>query len=229
MRAIRRLHATHVILIGAVDNETIQRQLPEGTRITGYQGANRYQTALKVAQALRAAGGNTATVFFSSGNNANLTDALTIDPVAAEDHAPVLLLPPTGGLPKGYAALLAHTTTSYIVGAAASYPVKVPDAVRLAGVNRYATAALVNAKFFPQPMGVVLTNADGAHLVDALTAGPLAGERGFPIVMVSASIIPGPTYDYLESIADSVSGIDLAGGTASLSPLMASAVQQMLQ
>jgi len=229
LSAIRRLGAKRVILIGAVDNATIRGQLPRTTSVVGYAGANRYATSLKVALAIKAEHGNLSTLFFSSGNNANLTDALTIDPVAAEDRSPVLLLPPKGGLPSGYAQLLKSAATTYVVGAAASYRVKLPHVVALAGINRYATAALVNQRFFPHPMGVVITNADGAHLVDALTAGPLAGKMAFPMIMVSSTVIPGPTYDYLQSVSSSVSAIDVVGGSAAVSLPMESAVEEMMQ
>ncbi len=229
LNTLTRLGARRVILIGAVDNKAVIRQLPSRVHVIGYAGPNRYATALKVALAIKAAKGNMSTLFFSSGNNANLTDALTIDPVAAERRSPVLLLPPKGGLPSGYAALLKSARLTYVVGAATGYHDSLPNEVAVAGADRYATAALVNQKFFNQPMGVVLTNADSGHLVDALTAGPLAGEKSFPIVMVSSTIIPGPTYDYLESIANSVSGIAVVGGVDSVSSLMTSAVQEMLR
>ncbi len=228
LSAIARLKATRVILIGAVDNAVVKKQLPRGTTIVGYAGANRYATSLQVALAIKADHGNLSTLFFSSGNNTNLTDALTIDPVAAADHSPVLLLPSTGGLPPGYARLIKAATSTYVVGAAASYHDKLGHVVALAGINRYATAQLVNQRFFPHPMGVVITNADGAHLVDALTAGPLAGKMAFPMVMVSSAVIPGPTYDYLKAVSDSVSAIDVVGGPDAVSPLMASALEQMM-
>ncbi len=229
LSAIKRLGARKVLLVGAVDNAAIKSQLPAGVSVAGYAGSNRYQTALDVARAIKSAGGNMSTLFFSSGENTNLTDALTIDPVAVRYRSPVLLLPAQGGLPAGYQALLKPTTSTFVIGAAASYGLKLPHAQTLSGVDRYSTAAAINQRFFPHPMGVVLTNADGSHLVDALTVGPLAGQEGFPIVMVSNTIIPGPTYDYLETISNSVSALVIAGGTESISSLMATAIAQMLK
>jgi hypothetical protein len=183
---------------------------------------------LQVALAVRRDGGSRNTLFLSSGQNANLTDALTIDPVAAEMKAPVLLLPSRGPLPAGYRKLLYTSAHTYVVGAAASYPFHPPHLTRLAGVDRYATATLVNELFFAHPMGVIITNAAGAHLVDALTAGPWAGRQDFPIVMVSSQIIPGPTYDYLQSITGSLSALEVAGGQTAVSTAMTQALLQLI-
>ncbi len=227
LKTLKELKVSRVVLIGVVDNPSVRSQLA-GLRIIAYRGNNRYATALKVALAVRHDGGNMTTLFFSSGADQHLTDALTVDPAAAALRAPVLLLPPTGGLPAGYSALLRFAPHAFVVGAAAKYSARPPHAVVLTGYDRFSTANAVNERFFSHPMGVVVTNAGVAHLVDALVVGPWAGERGFPIVMVSSHVIPGPTYDYLQSITNSVSAIGVVGGIRVVPSLMSSAIAQIM-
>ncbi len=228
LKTLKELKVSRVVLIGVVDNPSVRSQL-RGLSVIAYRGDNRYATALKVATAVRRDGGNATTLFFSSGANQHLTDALTVDPAAAALRTPVLLLPPTGGIPAGYQTLLRSSQNTYVVGAAANYSAKPRHATSLTGYDRFSTANAVNQRFFPHPMGVVVTNADSTHLVDALVAGPWAGDRRFPIVMVSSHVIPGPSYDYLQSITNSVSAIGVAGGIRVVPPLMSNAIAQIMR
>jgi len=53
------------------------------------------------------------------------------------------------------------------------------------GADRYATAALVAKKFFPNATELFL--ATGANYADALTAAAIAGSRGAPVLLVNPS------------------------------------------
>jgi putative cell wall-binding protein len=224
--ALQVLKVKRVILIGADNNASLRHQLPSGLTVVGYSGATRYQTAAAVFRAVEQAGGNRDAVFFASGNNANLTDALTVDPVAAAEKIPVLLVPPTGGLPKAYAALVRPSITSYVVGAAVSYHETLPHPVDLAGVDRYTTADLVNQRFFPHPSGIVITNA--SYLFDSLIASPYAGAHDMPMVMVNTTMIPGPSYDYLAAVAPEIKTVLTVGSAVAVSPAMQRAVTELL-
>ncbi len=224
---LKTLHVDHVILIGADDNAKLKSELPPGVTVTGYAGANRYQTSAEVFRAVETNGGNRRLVFYASGNNPNLTDALTVDAVASAKEAPILLLPPTGGIPKAYAGLISASQTSYVVGAAVSYHDKFSHVVDLAGVDRFATATLVNQQFFPHPTGMVVTNA--SYLMDSLVASTFAGTRQWPMVMVGTTVIPGPSFDYLAGVASSVTDMFAVGSSSALSSAMVKALVQLTQ
>lgn len=63
---------------------------------------------------------------------------------------------------------------------------------RLAGVDRYATAAAVSREFFAPgvPVAVIAT---GANYPDGLAAGPAADELGGPVLFVTKDAVPAAT------------------------------------
>ncbi len=225
--SLKALAPRRVILVGAVDNPTVRSQLPSAATVVGYRGTSRYQTAGKVAQAIVGAGGRFGHLYFASGNNANLTDALTVDAIAAAQRAPILLLPPGGRIPAIYRPLIGRARTIVVVGAAVKYHAHLPHPLNMAGIDRYTTAAEVNQRFFPHPSGVVVTNA--AFLLDALVASPWAGMHQQPIVMVNQNVIPGPSYDYLVSLAGTIHTVLTVGTSGAVSPQMGKAVASLVQ
>src|SRR5580765_3917716 len=84
---------------------------------------------------------------------------------------------------------------------------------RLAGADRYATAAAVaHASFSPGvPVVYVVT---GRSFPDALTAGPAAAERGGPVLLVDDGI-PSSTASELHRLAPA--SIVVVGGQGAVS------------
>lgn len=224
--ALKALHVKRVVLIGAVNNPTIKTALA-GYKISGISGKTRFDTAANVAKAVEAERKTVSpVVFVASGEDANLTDALTVDPVAAALRAPVLLVAPTGGVPAAERPVRASARTTYVVGVAAGYHLRIKGAVTLAGVDRYTTADLVNQRFFPHPAGVVAYNQN--YLFNALVASPWAAAHRYPMVMVGATLIPGPIYDYLVAGAP-WHALALVGVGGGISPGMAAALTQVTE
>jgi len=62
---------------------------------------------------------------------------------------------------------------------------------RIAGPNRYATAAAVSKSTFDSS-GVIFI-ATGENFPDALAGGPVAGQLGGPILLVQKDAVPGNT------------------------------------
>jgi putative cell wall-binding protein len=85
---------------------------------------------------------------------------------------------------------------------------------RLAGIDRYATAAAVAHASFSAgvPVAFVVT---GNGFVDALTAGPAAAERGGPVLLVGQKTIPQSTADELTRLQPK--SIVVVGGTGAVS------------
>jgi putative cell wall-binding protein len=71
-----------------------------------------------------------------------------------------------------------------------------PRIVRLAGSDRYATAAQISAATYFRYPGAVMI-ATGATFPDALSGGAVAAQFGFPLLLVAQNSIPPATADEL--------------------------------
>lgn len=166
----------------AVPEAVVDRLRARGLVVERISGADRYATAAAVARAVRSRAGSARTeVLLASGAATSLVDALAAAGPAGATRRPVLLTGPTRLPDPTRSALDAVGATSVtVVGGTAA----VPDAVaaqtgrtvrRLAGADRYATAATVAAAFggsVPRSE-VVVVAGDGPTVVDALAAGSL--------------------------------------------------------
>jgi putative cell wall-binding protein len=174
----------------AVDTAFGQR----GLRTERLAGADRYATAVAVAGRVSDRPGG---VFLVSGEQ--FPDAVVAGAAAASRGEPILLVQP-GALPAATAAYLgAHSGASRtVVGGPAAVVQGVFQAagatLRVAGVDRYETAAAVANRFFPTANRVVVSS--GGKFTDALAASPEAARLGAAVVLVS----PAPTnatYSYV--------------------------------
>jgi putative cell wall-binding protein len=183
-------------------------------------GPDRVATAAAVSEATFP--GPVARVYVATAGN--FPDALAAGPVAGLGGAPILL---TGAeqLPAATAVELARLRPSEIVvlggtaavsdavvaelGALASQRVR-----RLAGTDRYATAAAVSREGFADGADVVLV-ATGENFPDALAGGPLAARLGGPILLVARESIPAATAAELARLGPK--RIVVLGGAAAVS------------
>ena len=196
------------------------------TDITRLAGADRYATAAAISRATFSAGVSVAYV----ATGANFPDALAGAAAAARHEAPVLLVRPselpdatrtelarlrpasivilggTGAVSDGVRAQLASLATSGSVQ-------------RLAGANRYATAAAISrATFLPGVAKVYI--ATGQTFPDALSGGALAGRDGGPVLLVTAAGIPAETRGELARLRPG--SIVILGGTGAVSDVVKS-------
>ena len=169
---------------------------PEMQRLSG---ADRFGTAAAVSAASFSPGVPVAYV----ATGANFPDALAAGAAAAELGGPVLLV--TGSaVPASTAAELARLqpVTIKLIGGAGVVSDGVLDALRgyatsgvaerVAGDNRYATAAAVSANTFGPGVDVVYV-ATGKNFPDALAGVAAAGVSGAPILLVSPTGVPAET------------------------------------
>ncbi len=166
-------------------------------------GADRYATAARVSATTFAPGAPVAYVATGS----SFPDALAAGPAAAKSGGPVLLTQATS-LPSATATELARLRPARIVVLGGTAVVS--DAVvarlrayatsgqvtRLAGADRYSTAARTSASVFA-PAAPVAYIATGASFPDALTGGVAAGRQKGPILLVSAGSVPAATVSEL--------------------------------
>jgi putative cell wall-binding protein len=89
-----------------------------------------------------------------------------------------------------------------------------PPITRIAGVDRYDTAAKVSASHFAPGLPVVLI-ASGEDYADALAAGPIGAAAGGPVLLTRAGSLPDATAAELTRLHPQK--IVVVGGTAAVS------------
>ncbi|SDS43299.1 peroxidase family protein [Microterricola viridarii] len=199
-----------------------------------FGGADRFDTAALLSRANFEPG--VATAFVTVGTN--FPDALSGGPAAAIANAPILLTH-TASLPRATAAELARLQPQSItvlggehvvdpavfetLSAYTSGPV-----TRLAGADRYETAAAVSAATFRGKAGVAYI-ATGANFPDALAASAAAGAEGTtegrgPVLLVADGAIPAATAAELTRLKPTK--IVVLGGTSVISPSVAAGLRK---
>ena len=197
-------------------------------------GANRYETATKIADRLSQLLGpiNGWRAFLTNGEN--FPDALAAAPMAALYGFPILFTPPKGDLHPATKKWLSKRKSPpgqdpfvvYALGSTASVPKvaantakKVSGAealLRLAGENRYETAVAINGTFGPLRPDIV-TIATGRNFPDALAGGAFAAKLGAPLYLIDGQATKADpsvrfAFYYLQQ-----SQYYVFGGTASVS------------
>jgi spore germination protein YaaH len=192
-------------------------------------GADRYGTAAAVSRA--SFGSGVPVAYIATG--ASYPDALAGGPAAARTGGPMLLTKPNE-LPSATAAELDRLRPAKIiilggtsvVGTAVANRL-VPYAtsgsvIRLAGADRYATAARVSLATFAPGVPVAYV-ATGTSFPDALAGGVAAGRQKGPILLVSPTAVPGATRTELDRL--NPQRIVVLGGPNAVSDAVANALR----
>lgn len=170
---------------GAVSDSVAEALRALAPSVERLAGADRYETAVAVSATMFESGADL--VFVATGRN--FPDALAGAAAGASRGAPVLLVP-GDSLPEVVANELTRlapaairvlggpaVVSDEVVGALGAFA---PDVARLAGADRYATAAAVSAAMFDADVRR-LALATGRAFPDALAAGPGGG----PLLLLS--------------------------------------------
>ncbi len=199
---LARLQPQQIVILGGtgVVSDAVASALGAYTSgtVTRLAGPNRYATAAAVGAATYGPG--VPVVYVATG--LNFPDALTGAAVAGFQDGPVLLVS-TNSIPTVTAVELARLAPQRIVILGGTGVVS--DAVastlgaytsgtvtRLAGRDRYATAAAISAATFAPGVPVVYV-ATGLDFPDALAGSAVAGSQGAPVLLVSTNSIPAAT------------------------------------
>ncbi len=192
-------------------------------------GADRYATAAAVSRSSFGAGVPVA--YIATGTS--YPDALAGGPAAAKAGGPMLLTM-RNELPSATASELARLRPAKIVILGGTSAVStavanrlVPYATtgqvsRLAGTDRYATAARVSLASFSPGVPVAYV-ATGTSFPDALAGGVAAGRQKGPVLLVSRTAVPGATKAELDRL--NPERIVVLGGTSAISDAVASALR----
>ena len=168
-------------------------------------GTDRYDTAVALSAQHFAMG--TTDVWLATGEA--FPDGLAASAIAGAHGGPVLLTRPNA-LPPGVAAELARLAPQnvWIVGGTTAVTDTVlqavqgavPDATvtRLAGPDRFGTAAALAEAFFPNATAVFV--ATGLNFPDALGAAPASAGEGAPAMLVTTTAVPPATEEQLRRL-----------------------------
>lgn len=196
---LERLGVSRIVVLGgstAVSDAVVEELRRHGS-VERSSGNDRFATAA----ALSAHWGSAPTVFLASGQS--FPDALSGGAAAAVHDAPVLLTR-AGGLPEATGTALTRLGPTRVVvlggaGAVSDTVVsqvrqRVPGASveRWSGKDRYATAAVVAERAWPQG-SVEAYYSTGANYPDALAGVPAAARSWAPILLVRKDCSPGAT------------------------------------
>jgi putative cell wall-binding protein len=192
---------------------------PTAGSVTRFAGQDRYATAAAISASYDA---GVPVVYIATG--LNFPDALAGAAAAGLTGGPVLLVT-KDGVPATTAAELArlHPGTIAVLGGAGVISDTVVATLwgyaaggvtRLAGENRYATAAAISAATYGPGVPVVYL-ATGLDFPDALAGAAAAGSEGAPMLLVSADGLPAATA--LELVRLQPSRIVLFGAVTSVS------------
>ncbi len=193
-------------------------------------GKDRYATAAEISKAAFPAGASVAYIAVGT----DFPDALAGVPVAAINGGPILLLPrdtipaetvnelnrlqPQKIVILGGTGVVSNTVQAQL-GSFTSGSVE-----RLAGANRFATAAAISASEFSPGVEVAYI-ATGANFPDALAGGPLAALNTGPILLVNRDGIPGETAAELTRLKPS--RVVILGGTVAVSSAVEDAIDAL--
>jgi putative cell wall-binding protein len=197
---------------------------PTTSSTTRVSGPDRYATAAAISAASFAPGVSTAVL----ATGAVFPDALTGGPYAARFGGPVLLVR-SDSIPAATAAELTRLRPQRIVilggtgsvgnGVASQAATYTSGSVsRLAGADRYATAAAISAAGFAPGVSVAYV-ATGTTFADALSGAALAARNHAPVLLVRTDAIPASTAAELKRLQPA--RIVVLGGPGSVSSAVA--------
>jgi putative cell wall-binding protein len=210
----------------ALDGTVVAAVAELGFDVIRHAGADRFATAGVIARSLP----SSQEAILASG--VDFPDALAASAPAARDGIPVLLTAPHH-LPRTTRIALAGRRTVTIAGGSAAVGPEVehavadlvPDVRRVAGRDRYATAAALLDAFYDDADGVSL--ASGTAFPDALAGARHAVALAQPLLLTASGSLPVPAEDRLRHLQPN--RIAVYGGTAAVSDLVAAAATQLAE
>ncbi|MBN2405881.1 MAG: cell wall-binding repeat-containing protein [Coriobacteriia bacterium] len=205
---------------------------PPAAPLDRLDGNTRYETAMTIAEEAFPSGAETAVIVTGE----QFPDAVCGSALAGAVNGPLLLTRKTA-LPSGLPQLLGPSGLDvgdiYVIGGdqaiepgvVAALEAAGHDVTRVAGRDRYATAASVASRVVQilgseYAGGVFVTRGD--EFPDALASAPLAYAGHGPVLLVQPASLPRVTADTLVSIG--ATDAIVVGGTAAVSDSVAAAL-----
>lgn len=217
MTEITRLGAKKVYIAGGEGSVSagVADQLKKaGIEVVRISGDNKYQTAIKIADMVRATGNKEEAILV---NGTKTADALSVSAFATKIKAPVLLTGATSLNADVDASLKAWNLKKLtVVGGVNSVAKSVEDTakaeakVRISGDNKYATSVAIAKHAYANPKSVMVAN--GVKTADALAAGAVTAKTMSPVVLVNGKTVAPELKTYLAGTEK----ISVVGGVDSI-------------
>ena len=233
---ITRLGATKAIIVGGTGavSGTVETTLKgRGLAVERIAGTNRYDTAAKIAAALRTALGVPGFDKAYVATGENFPDALAAGGIAAFEGAPILLTQ-KDALPsetRTAVTSLAVKQTVLLGGTgavSAAVAGQLPSPTRISGPDRYSTGIEV-AKYGLDTVGLsdaAIYLATGQNYPDALAAGAASAANGIPVILVQGTPpVPVAVTRFMQSRSPAIKQIKVLGGTSAVSNAVVNSVR----
>jgi type VII secretion-associated serine protease mycosin len=229
---LARLKPGRIVVLGgpsAVDGRVLAAlDAHTAGSVTRVAGADRYATAAGIS---RAAFASASTVYVATGEN--YPDALAAGAVAAARGAPLLLVR-AGAVPNPTLAelqrlgpdriVIVGSTGSVGTGVAATLA-EFGAVTRVSGADRYASTAALSAASFAANGPATVYVATGNAFPDGLTAGPIAGLRNGPLLLVPGTSLPGSVATELLRLSPTT--IVIVGGPQAITESVRTAIRDL--
>jgi putative cell wall-binding protein len=229
MRARTAIGALVAALAAVAATTAIGTTAGAAPTVTRIQGESRYATAAAISAF--AYDDHPEVAYITTGTN--FPDALAAAPVAAKKPGPVLLVR-QDAIPQSVQEELfrLRPETIVVLGGPAAVSERVVEklqdtnytqnpVIRVAGADRYETAAKLSAGVFAPGVPVAYV-ATGTAFADALSGGAAAGAEGGPMLLVRPGDIPATTANELDRL--NPAKIVVLGGTNAVSPAVQTAL-----
>ena len=203
---VNRLNAKEIVFVGGgsiskENSSKVEKFAKENSsKVEKFEGADRYATAVKVAEQTIAKFGNKGKVIIADGRN--YPDAVSIAPYASKEGIPVLLV--NGNkVSKDVENFLEKNKIkeAILVGGNAAVGKDVEklfkNVERVAGENRYETSKKVAERFFANSDSILV--ASGEEFADSLSASYYAASKNAPVLITKSNSLDDSTREFLEN------------------------------
>jgi putative cell wall-binding protein len=194
MAEIKALNPTNIILLGSTPSISASQETAfkkAGYSVTRYGGANRYETAQIIGNAVEALGGSKTAVLVTG---VNYPDALSMGTIAGMNKMPIIFSTATGLPTETSSFISANSITAVIsvgytamnapIVSATQSAVGAANITYITGADRYATSLAIATKY-KSGFANGVTVATGANFPDALTGAVLAAKMKYPVLLVN--------------------------------------------
>lgn len=219
---IARLKAVNATILGgsgAVSLQVEEELEALGLTVTRIEGENRYETSSEIARAIDPV--DTA-AYVTTGSD--FPDALAASAIAAVAPQTPILLVQKNVIPIETRTVLTELgiNSTIVVGGAGVISETVvgqlPEAVRVAGANRYETASAMAMLGWLSGMPMETSfMVSGLNFPDAVSVGPAAGILGSPILLTDPLVLSPEPRGTLTSLFETVEMVNIIGGTGAVS------------
>ena len=220
---LTRLRPGRIVVLGGPSavSDSVRNALKAYTSgtVTRLAGADRFGTAAAISASTFPS--DAPLVYVATGEN--YPDALAAGATASHRRAPVLLVK-LGSIPAATRAELDRLDPDRIVivggtgvigDGVATQLASYGAVTRISGADRYATAVAISKSTFATNGPSTVYVATGASFPDGLSAGPIAGLRGGPLLLVPGSWLPSVVATELKRLDPTT--IVIVGGPSAVS------------